>query len=118
LSLNNLKAKTKNAIYQDILIHHFIFIISSYFQFLSQTDVNSKYKINTSNHLYLTVNEVLFLLLYKTSSNATINEILRILNIAKEELVRIQKNRHYKRVRKMPSSKWSQYGNKYKMSHK
>ena len=37
LSMNNIKSKTKNSIIQDIYIHNFMFIISSYLQY-SLTD--------------------------------------------------------------------------------
>lgn len=68
LSLRELNSKTENTFMQDIFAHHFIFIISSYFQYLSQVDVKDGYKIHTSNHLNATINELIYLFLYKTGT--------------------------------------------------
>jgi hypothetical protein len=113
LSLKTLKSKTFNGIKQDVLIIHFIFIICSSFQYLLQKEIKTNYKINTTLCLKIFINEVLYLFLYKSSTDKLINEILRILNIVKESPILIQTNRVYKRVKKRPSTKWCQYGNKY-----
>jgi hypothetical protein len=117
LSLKELKSKSENTIMQDILIHHFIFIISSYFQHLLQQDINKKYKISTTNHINITVNNLLYPLLYEKSTSKNINKICTILNISKKVLVPIKTDRKHKRTKKRPSSKWCQYGNKFKMIH-
>lgn len=84
LSLKELKSKTINAIRQDICIHNFIFIVNSFFQYSLQFEADKKYKINITNSLHITVNELLYLLILKKTTDNTINEILRILNILKK----------------------------------
>jgi hypothetical protein len=115
--MNNIKSKNKNTLMQDIHIHNFIFALSSYFQYNLQFDINKKkYKINTAAHLNIIINNILFLLFYKKATKKNINEILRFLNISKETLILIRPNRFHKRIRMKPTSKWCQYGNKYKMN--
>lgn len=117
LSMNNIKSKSKNTVLQDICIHGFIFIVSSYLLQIINNDIRTNYKISLSSHLKIFLNNILYLLFYKTSAQKTINEILRMLNISKENLIYVKPNRYYERIKKKPSSKWCQYGNKYKMSN-
>jgi hypothetical protein len=117
LSLKELNSKTENTVRQDILINQFIFIISSYFQYVLQIDIKKNYKINTTNHLNITINQLLYLLFYKKSTINNINEIIRILSISKQVIVSVKNNISYERIKKRPSSKWCQYGNKFKMNH-
>ena len=102
--MNNIKSKTKNGIEQDIYLHNFIFIVSSYFKYYLQNSINKNYKINVSSHLKLIINNILYLLFYKNNTKGNINNILKILNISKENLVYTNFNRHYERIRKKPSS--------------
>jgi hypothetical protein len=117
LSMLELKSKTKNTVNQDILIHNFILIIASYFKYLIQKDIDKTLKPNMKNILNITINELLYLLIYKTTIKSTINKIINILNIMKGVTIKIRKNRKYKRIRKRPTSKWCQYGNKFKMAY-
>ena len=41
-----------------------------------------------------------------------------IINISKQTLIPIKNNRSYERIKKRPTNKWCQYGNKYKMIKK
>jgi hypothetical protein len=68
-----------------------------------------------TSHLNIIINNILYLLLYKNNTK-NIKEMVRILNISKETLVYVERNRHYERIRKKPTSKWCQYGNKYTMN--
>lgn len=117
LSMNNIKSKTKNAIMQDISIHNLIFIIESYFRCNLKFSIKDNYKINTSLLLNVILNNILYLLFYKNGTKKNISEILRILNIVQRKLIYVKPNRHYERIRKKPTSKWCQYGNKYKLNH-
>ena len=114
LSMLQLKSKNKNSINQDISIHNFIFIIAAYLKFLIQKDLDETLKINMKNMLNTTINELLYLLIYKTTTKSTINKIIRILEITKGVTVKIHNNRKYERVRKRPSTKWCPFGNKFK----
>lgn len=53
----------------------------------------TKQRINTATALYVTVNKLLYMLMYKTSTTSTINEIERILNIVKKSTIQIRPNR-------------------------
>jgi hypothetical protein len=117
LSLKQLQSKTNNGIRQDILIHNFIFIISSYFKYLLEMDMDEKYRLSTKNILKVTIDSLLCLFLYKTSTSKTVNEILRIMDILKQSLVERKKNREYPRIAVRPKSKWGQWGNKFKMAY-
>jgi hypothetical protein len=65
---------------------------------------------HSSRPPHIIVNEVLFLLIYKTATIGTIDEIIRISNIAKQNVTKVKNNRHYPRVTKRPSNKWSASG--------
>ena len=113
LSMKEIKSTTDNGVRQDIAIHNFIFITSSYFQYEMQKTVKINTKINTSNMLYVVINELLYLMLYKNNNSNNIKEIMRILNIAKNVLVAIRPDRNFKRIRCKPSTKWNEFGNRY-----
>jgi hypothetical protein len=117
LSLKAPKSKNDNGIKQDILIHQFIYLISSFFQYLLQKDITTNHKISTTSHLNVIVNEFLHLLVYKYATTKIITNMVRILNISKQIVIPIRKNRHYDRIRITPTSKWCKYGNKYKMTY-
>jgi hypothetical protein len=117
LSMNNINSKTEDSLKKDILIHHFIFITSSFFQSILQVSVKENYKINTTNMLNVTINYLFYLFLYKKSTEATILKIFKIMNIAKETIVFIKLNRFYYRIRKRPSTKWCILGNRFKFIH-
>lgn len=117
LSLKELKSKNYNTLMQDILIHNFIFIVSSFFQYILQKDINTYFKINTKNMLCITINELLYLIIYKNATRRNLNEIMRILKIAQSTVIPKYTNRKYERVKKRPSSKWCQHGNKFKMAY-
>jgi hypothetical protein len=59
---------------------------------------------------HIIVNDVLFLLVYKTATVGTIDEIIRILNIAKQNVIEVKNNRHSPRVTKRPRNKLSTSG--------
>jgi len=117
LSLKDLKSKSENAILQDIYIHQFIYIVSSYFKYMLQkTIIQNNRQINTKNHLYMTINNLLYLLIYKPNSQKIYEEINRILNISKKVIVIGSENRHNPRIRKRPVTKWCAIGNLYKFT--
>jgi hypothetical protein len=109
LSLKRLESKTEKTLLQDIAIHNFIFIISSYFQNMSESNIKPGYKINTACHLNMTINEVLFHLLFKNNTVKNNEEIMRLFNNAKAKLVQIKKNRSYPRLAIRPGSRWRIY---------
>jgi DDE family transposase len=108
MSLINIKSKTFNGIKKDILANQFVSIISGYFEYLLADYIQKpkdKYKINTNNCLNLT-SKLFPLLFYSKNENYLIEQINPIFNIIATTLVCIQINRHYKRIRKRPISKW------------
>jgi hypothetical protein len=113
LKMNNIISESKNGVLQDINIHNFLFIISSYLQYCLRENIDNSHKISTKTHLHLVTNYIIRLLLYKKCTDNNINEIIRILNISKNTLVPIQQNRSYERVRIKPSTKWNELGNRY-----
>jgi hypothetical protein len=118
LSLSELHSTTKNGIIQDIFIHQFIFIVASYCKYIMEYDLDkTKETIHTANALHITINELLYLLIYKDSTEATIDEIKRILIIMHNVRVPIRANRHYDRKKISHSTKWGPYGIKYNMAH-
>jgi Transposase DDE domain len=117
LSLKQLDSKSENTLRQDICLHNFIFIISSYFQYLLQFNIRDDYKINTTNHLYVVINNLLYILLYNNNGKKTITEINEILNIVEQSVIPIRENITHDRIKKRPSSKWCRIGNLYKFIH-
>jgi len=113
LSLRKIQSKTVDAVEQDIYIHNFIFIVTSFFQYQLQVEVDEKYTISTTSSLYITVNKLLYLLIFKKTTVKTLNKILRILNITKESLVLIRNDREYLRIKLRQGNKWGPNGNKY-----
>ena len=89
-------------ILQDIYIHNFIFTLSSYLQYYLQVDIDSSLKINTTSHLTIVINNILYILLYKKATKNTINELLTILDISKHVTNPIRNNRNYERIKKKP----------------
>lgn len=118
LSMNNINFKSKKSIIQNICVHNFVFIINSYLQYYSQLSINPNFKINTASHLNIVINNILYLLIYKKATKNIIDKILNMLDILKNTTTYIKKDRDYDRIKKKPSSKWCQYGNKYKMVKK
>jgi len=76
LSLNEIKSTTLSNVSIDILIHQFIFIISSYIQSINQKIIKKKFKINTSNHLIITINHILDKFFYNSNTLNNNQEIL------------------------------------------
>lgn len=106
LSLIELKSRSKNSIYQDILIHNFLFLINSYLYNNLNATTKENYKINRKNCLNIVINEILFFLLYSEHSKQKLNEMNRICKIIKKDLILVEPNRHYIRKRIKPDSKW------------
>jgi hypothetical protein len=100
LSLKNLQSKNENTIRQDILIHNFIFIINAFFQYSLQNMLDTDHKISTTNNLNIIINELLYKLLYKSTTKKLLNEINDILNISKQTVIINKPNRNYDRIRK------------------
>ena len=75
-------------------------------------------KVNTKNVLDLVVNKLLFLILYKKFSKKIVNKIKNLIDIIKEILTDIVNGRKFARIRKKPNSKWSKYGNAFKIRKK
>lgn len=113
LSMNNIKSKSENNVIQDIYIHNFIFIISAYIKYNLEIEIKESYSINVTSLLNMIINDLLYLILYKNNTINNTNEIIRIFNIMKESLVYVRPNRHYKRIRYKPSTKWNIHGNRY-----
>jgi len=123
-TLKYLKSKSLNTIKQDVCAIHFISIFSSYLELLLKDYIkdNTKYKINRRTTTDTLVNHLLKLLFYNKFSKKNIRKLYKLLGIIKNTLVRIRKNRHYKREYKHPVSIWFFLGakvyNKFKKKHK
>jgi hypothetical protein len=76
---------------------------------MSESNIKPGYKINTACHLNMTINEVLFHLLFKNNTVKNNEEIMRLFNNAKAKLVQIKKNRSYPRLAIRPGSRWRIY---------
>ena len=110
LSANNIRSKKENNVRQDIYAMQFLNTIISYCNNHLQKNVNNKYIINKRNATDIISNNILKLLFYKRMSQNNLNEVLRIFGYILDKLVKIQKERHYHRIRKRPASKWSNMG--------
>lgn len=85
LSLVELKSKTERKIKQDVYIHNFISIISSYFQHMLEKELYGlNYKLNTKNFLSTTINNLLYYLLYKKATKKMINKFNTLLEMLKK----------------------------------
>ena len=113
LSMNNIKSKSENSVTQDIYIHNLIFIITGYIKYHLEEDICENYNINVTSLLKILINKILYLFLYKNSTSKNIDEIIRIFDIIKESLIYVRTDRHYKRIRYKPSTKWNINGNRY-----
>lgn len=112
LSLFQLKSKTENKMLQDIAIHTSILMINSFIQ----NQLNSEFvgeKINSKNSIYMLLNSVLYLFLYKKLTKKILNKLLKIFEIIKNTRVSIIPNRHSERIKVRPSTKWCFSGNKF-----
>jgi len=114
LSLLTLESKSENTVRQDIFVHCFVFIVGGYSQYLLQSQIDTKHKINTTNHLHIVVNEILYLFLYEKSTEKNIANIMRILDISKKNTILIKNNRSCERVKLRTINKWCSIGNRYK----
>lgn len=103
MTMNNIKSKKYNNVKQDIASIQFISIISGYIEYL----INKKYKKNKKNNLYIITHNLLYKLFYKKLTKKLIIKINKLFEIIKNVVVAIQFNRHYKRIKKKPSSKWN-----------
>jgi hypothetical protein len=114
LSLQDINSTNENNLRRDILVHHFIFIVSSFIETILQASVKKNYKVSTSNMLHITINELLYLFLYKNFNKVIKSKIMNILKIARNTVSFIKLDRCYLRIRKRPSTKWCFLGNRFK----
>ena len=113
LSLASIQSKSINIIKQDVAVHNFIQITVGFLEDLLKCNLMDNYKINKKNSIKLTINNLLYYFLYKKKTKKILNKIMHILNIIKKTISKIVQNRKFKRIRKLPSSKWNIIGNKF-----
>lgn len=113
LSLKELKSKNINKIKQDIASHNLLLLIDGYIENIFRKKIKNKHKINKKNSLDQIVDRILYIFFYKKLTKKIMNKIIHILNIIKDTIVAIRKNRKFKRIRKKPTSKWCCYGNQF-----
>lgn len=81
-------------------MHILVFVVSFYFMPHLKNGADNSYKIILTPHLKLVVNNVFYLLFYKNDTKNNIDEIIRILNTSKKNLIHIKPNRCYERKKK------------------
>lgn len=117
ISMNNIKIKRIQHASNIIAHNVFIQLIEGYIRDVIKFD-KEKYKINKKNSTYLSINEILYLLLYKKMTKKIINRIIKLLDIIKTTFIYVQEGRHYSRIRKKPASKWCMNAIKFKWKYK
>ena len=114
LSFANIKSKSLNVIKQDLYSNHFVFLLSSYIEYLLtphiKDNLQGKYKINTKNCLDSTIDTILKEIFYgKENKKEEICYQFKLL-LQSDSLVGIQKDRHNVHRRKKPVGKWNLSG--------
>ena len=77
--------------------------------------MESNKKINSKNAIDITTKHIIYLIFYKRKTKKLLNKILEIIKIILETIVSVKKNRNFKRIRKLPLTKWSSIGNRFKL---
>ena len=70
-------------------------------------------KINSTNTIALFYSELLKSFMYKNMTKENLAFICCVINIIATAVESIRKGRHFKLVRKKPSTKWNINGNRY-----
>ena len=109
---NNIRSKREPQVMIDIQILNFVSLVLSQIENICKVEKNLK--INSKNTISLFYSELLKYFLYKNMTAENLMFICRILNIIATTTEPIRKGRHYKRIRKKPSTKWNINGNRYR----
>lgn len=96
----------------DVKSINYVSLLISYIELIA--DKSQTHKINTTNNLDLTVHRLLYLLFYKRKTKKVLLLMYEIIEIIHNTLVKIVKDRSYKRATKKPSTKFNMNGNRYK----
>ena len=118
-SLGRIKSKTFDSIEKDVSIHNFIFILVGYIEHLIRTiyKIKDDLQLNKKIDIQILSSNFLHSLLKDKLTNQKLNKLLSTLNIMKLFLIKIIKNRHFKRQTKIPINHWTNQGI-YKQKYK
>ena len=108
---NNIRSKTKQQVMIDIKILNFNAILLGYIEYICKEKEGCK--INSKNTVELFYTRILEKFLYKNMTKENLAEIYFIFEIVATTVELIRKNRHFKRRRIKPCTKWGKNGNKY-----
>ena len=107
----HVRSKKYNSFLVDIESIRFISIISSFIECIGDNKIKLKTKINSKNCLSALNDKLLYLLLHANKNNY--KEICRITGLIYKVFTDIVKNRHHKRQRMKPQTKWCASGNSF-----
>ena len=110
MKANNFNCKNVNKNKQDLYVQTILTILARYLEALSlyyhQKITNKLYSINHKNTLNILGNNIIYLILFKKSNKKIINFII----IINKERTYGKPDRHFKRIRIKPTSKWYYVG--------
>lgn len=95
----------------DVKMLNFVSIILCQIENICKTEQGKK--INSTNTIALFYSELLKSFLYKNMTKENLAFICCVMNIIATAIEPIRKGRHFKRIRKKPSTKWNINGNRY-----
>ena len=108
---NNIRSKTEKQVTIDVKILNIVGMLLGYIENIKKYDNE---KVNSKNAISLFYDKLLQLFLYGKKTKEAINKICDIIGVIIETVELIRKNRNYKRIRILPSTKWNCYGIRYK----
>jgi Transposase DDE domain len=107
-SLGRIKSKSINFVKQDIQITNFIFILIGHLEnLLTKHFKLIKKKINRKLSMKIITSDILHYLIKNKVTKKISDKIFCILKTLLKYLVKIQKDRHYKRETKIPINHWT-----------
>lgn len=108
---DNIRSKKESQVMIDVKMFNFVSIILCQIENICKTEQGKK--INSTNTIALFYSELLKSFLYKNMTKENLAFICCVMNIIATAIEPIRKGRHFKRIRKKPSTKWNINGNRY-----
>lgn len=93
-------------IHQDVAVNNFIQIVNGYMEYLLRPKHIPIYKINRTNALTITANRMLYTIFYEKELINIVDKVTNMLNIIKNKVTKIKRNRKFRRKRKTPAPGW------------
>ncbi len=110
---DRIRSKTFDQVIIDIKMINFVNLLSSYIENMKKNK-NKDRKVNGKNTCDLTIKKLLYLLIYKKKTKIIMQSITEIIEIILNVIIIGMKGRNFKRIRKMPLSKWYHGGVRFK----